>query len=59
MDSSINGLLDLLNSIFGTNVTSDSGTAYYLFLIFGFILFLYFIKLLLTLIYSMFGINRK
>ena len=55
----INGLLDLLNSIFGTSITADSGTAYYLYLIFGFILFLYFIKLLLSLIYSMFGINRK
>lgn len=54
----ITNLFQLLNSMFGTSVTADSGTAYYLYLIFGFILVVIFIKLVLHLIYSMFGINK-
>ena len=51
-------LFDLLNNMFGTSVSSSDGVIYYLYLIFGFILFLIFIKLILTLFYSMFGINK-
>ena len=54
----ITNLIQLLNNMFGTNVTSDSGTVYYLYLIFGFILVVIFIKLVLTLVYSMFGIKK-
>ena len=54
----ITNLLQLLNSMFGTTVTPESGTVYYLYLIFGFILIVIFIKLVLTLVYSMFGIKK-
>ena len=54
----ITNLLQLLNSMFGTSVTQESGTVFYLYLIFGFILVVIFIKLVLTLVYSMFGIKK-
>lgn len=52
-------LLDLLNDIFGTSVTQSDGFIYIIYLVFGFILFLFLIKLVLTLILSLFGINRR
>lgn len=54
----ITNLIQLLNSMFGTTVSPESGTVYYLYLIFGFILIVIFIKLVLTLVYSMFGIKK-